>query len=173
MKTLLLLRHAKSSWGEPGSSDHDRPLTERGKLDAPRMGLLLQQRGLTPDLIVSSTAKRARKTAQKVARSCGYCGTVAETETFYLAPADQYLAYLRQLPESHQIVLVVGHNPGLEDVLEALTGQVERLTTAALAQVALEISGWRELSAAPQGRLVNLWRPHELPDDGERGSPAL
>ncbi len=173
MKTLLLLRHAKSSWGEPGLSDHDRPLTERGKLDAPRVGLLIQEQGLTPDLIVCSTAKRAQKTAQKVARTCGYRGAIAETETFYLAPVDQYLAYLRQLPDQHHIVLVVGHNPGLEDVLETLTGQVGRLTTAALAQVALNISGWRELSAAPQGHLVNLWGPKELPASGERGSSAL
>ena len=173
MKTLLLLRHAKSSWGEPGLSDHDRPLTERGKLDAPRVGLLIQEQGLTPDLIVCSTAKRARKTAQKVARTCGYRGAIAETETFYLAPVGQYLAYLRQLPDQHHVVLVVGHNPGLEDVLETLTGQVGRLTTAALAQVVLDISGWRELSAAPQGHLVNLWRPNELPASGERGSSAL
>ena len=172
MLTLLVMRHAKSSWGEPGLSDHDRPLTERGKQDAPRVGVLLQEQGLIPDLIVTSTAKRARKTAKKVAHTCGYQGAIAETETFYLAPVDPYLAYLRQLPDEHQCVLVVGHNPGLEDVLETLTGRFERLTTAALAHVTLSISDWRELAASPQGQLLHVWRPSDLSDGGESGASA-
>ena len=163
MKTLMFLRHAKSSWAEPGISDHDRPLTERGKQDAPRVGQWLKEQGLTPDLIVCSTAKRAVKTANKVARTCGYQGVIEETDTLYLAPADQYLEYVRQLPDQHNLVLVVGHNPGLEDAVEALTGHCERLATATLAQVSLEIACWRELPSSPTGRLVNLCHPKQLP----------
>jgi phosphohistidine phosphatase len=85
---------------------------------------------------------------------------------------DPYLAYLRQLSDEHQCVLVVGHNPGLEDVLEKLTGRFERLTTAALAHVTLKISEWRELSASPQGQLIHVWRPSDLPDSGESGASA-
>ncbi len=162
MRTLLLLRHAKSSWSDPGRTDHDRPLTERGKQDAPRMGQLLKEQGLVPDLIVSSTAKRARKTAKKVARTCGYVGEVRETDTLYLAPVAQYLELLRQLPDQQQRVLLVGHNPGLEDLVETLTGRCERLSTAALAQITFEIASWRELGATTRGQLVNLWRPKEL-----------
>ena len=76
MKTLLVLRHAKSSWNDSALKDHERPLNDRGKRDAPRMGQLLNDHKLTPDLIISSTAKRARKTAKKVADSCGYQGEV-------------------------------------------------------------------------------------------------
>jgi phosphohistidine phosphatase len=162
MKTLLLLRHAKSSWGEPGLSDHERPLTERGKEDAPRMGRLLQEHGLVPDLIVSSTAKRARNTAKKVAQHSGYEGEVQQTETLYLAPAAQYVEVLRRLPEAYQTVAMVGHNPGLEELVELLTGQTERLPTAALAQVTLDIAAWNELTPATRGQLVHLWRPKEL-----------
>ena len=71
MKTLLLMRHAKSSWDDPDVADHDRPLNKRGKKDAPRMGQWLAEQGLTPEVIVTSTAKRARKTAELVAESCG------------------------------------------------------------------------------------------------------
>ena len=162
MRTLLLLRHAKSSWSEAGRSDHDRSLTERGKQDAPRMGQLLKDQGLVPDLIVSSTAKRARKTAEKVARTCGYSGEIRQTEALYLAPVAQYLELLRQLPDQHQRVLLVGHNPGLEDLLETLTGRCERLSTATLAQITFEAASWRELGGTTSGQLVNLWRPKEL-----------
>jgi phosphohistidine phosphatase len=162
MKTLLVLRHAKSSWGEPGLSDHERPLTERGKEDAPRMGQVLREQGLVPDLIVSSTAKRARNTAKKVAQHCGYEDEVQQTETLYLAPAAQYIDLLRRLPDAYQTVAVVGHNPGLEELVELLTGQAERLPTAALAQIALDIAAWEQLTPATRGQLVHLWRPKEV-----------
>jgi len=74
MKTLLILRHAKSSWSHPGLSDHDRPLNKRGKRDAPRMGQLLREEGLLPDLIISSSAKRAKTTAERVSNESGYVG---------------------------------------------------------------------------------------------------
>ncbi|MFB3041695.1 MAG: histidine phosphatase family protein, partial [Candidatus Poribacteria bacterium] len=83
MKTLLILRHAKSSWEHPELTDHDRPLNKRGKRDAPRMGKLLRVQGLVPDLIMSSTAKRARSTAKTVARKSGYKEKVELTPAFY------------------------------------------------------------------------------------------
>ena len=83
MKTLLLLRHAKSSWKHPELADHDRPLNKRGKRDAPSIGQLVSDKGLVPDLIMSSTAKRARKTARAVAKASGYKGKIELTPTFY------------------------------------------------------------------------------------------
>jgi phosphohistidine phosphatase len=163
MKTLLLLRHAKSSWSDPTLKDHDRPLNDRGKRDAPRMGQLLKGERLTPDLIVSSTAKRARKTAARVAKNCGYQGEIELTESFYLAHPGQYVQYLQQVSDEHEFVMVVGHNPGLEALLAWLTGQDEPLPTAALAQVEFDIASWRELAHSAGGRLANLWRPKELP----------
>jgi phosphohistidine phosphatase len=160
MKTLLILRHAKSAWDEPGVADHDRPLSKRGKRDAPRMGQLLRDEELVPDLILSSTAKRARRTAQLVAETCGYEGDIELDESLYLADPEAYLEALADLPDAVQRVMVVGHNPGLEELLEALTGEAEPLPTAALAEVALSIAHWGQAKAA-QGQLVNVWLPRE------------
>jgi phosphohistidine phosphatase len=162
MKTLLILRHAKSSWKEPSQADHDRPLNERGKRDAPRIGLLLVEQSLVPDVIVSSTAKRARKTAELVARNSGYDGQIQFHQELYLATRETYIRVIRQLDNVHSRALVVGHNPGLQELLEALSGQPAELPTAALAQVSLEIAAWDQLEANGRGVLVNLWRPKEL-----------
>ena len=161
MKTLLLLRHAKSSWDEPDLPDHDRPLTERGKRDARRVGTLLQERDLVPDLIVSSTAKRALKTALKVARACGIDEEIQTTGRLYEAYPTQFLEVLRELEDRFATVLLVAHNPGLEGLVWHLTGQRESLPTAALAQVALTLDRWQDLQVPPGGQLVQVWRPKE------------
>lgn len=162
MKILLILRHAKSGWDDPGLPDHDRPLTERGKKDAKRIGQLLLERGLVPDRIVSSTAKRAHKTAGKVAKACRYAGEVEATTRLYLASPPQIIEVLREMGNACAAVLVVAHNPGLEELLRQLTGQSERMPTATLAQVSLDIDNWQSLSVPPGGRLVQVWRPKEL-----------
>ena len=160
MKTLLILRHAKSSWDAPGLTDHDRPLNARGKRDAPRVGQLIYDEGLVPDLIVCSTAKRARKTAKKVARSSGYRGTIQETDILYHGEPKDWILLLRELADTHQRVMIVGHNPGLEDLLALLTGQYERLTTANLAVLQLPIDSWEDLDPRnQQATIAKLWRP--------------
>ncbi len=164
MKTLLLLRHAKSSWDDPSVSDHDRPLNARGHRDAPRIGDLIKQHGLTPDLIVASTAARAQATARYVAQHCEYPGEIDSTGSLYNAAPDEYLAYLRSLPDEYAAVMVVGHNPGLEDLLEMVTGAYQKMPTAALAYVSFDISSWRDLARTPSGQLISLWRPKELPE---------
>ena len=161
MKTLLILRHAKSSWDDPAMPDHDRPLTERGKKDAQRLGQFLQEHGLVPDLIVSSTARRAGKTAKKVAKACGYGGEIEIDGRLYQAHFSQFIGVLREVAEEHATVLVVGHNPGLEEFVLHLTGQTEPMPTAALAEVSLDIDSWQSLSSPPGGRLVRVWRPRE------------
>jgi phosphohistidine phosphatase len=163
MKTLLVARHAKSSWAEAGMSDHDRPLNERGKEDAPRMGRVLKSENLVPDLIVSSTAKRARKTASKMAKACGYVGEIELAGSLYLGHPSDYVHVLQQVGDEHPCVLVVGHNPGLEDLMEELTGQYVKMPTGAVAQVALEIDRWSEFAIPPGGRFVKVFRPKELP----------
>lgn len=162
MKTLLILRHAKSSWKKPGLADQDRPLNKRGKRDAPRMGQLVEQEDLVPDLIITSTAKRARVTAELVAENSGYEGEIQLERSFYMGYPEAYLEVLRQLPDEIQTVMVVGHNPGLEELLEELVMEPERLPTAALARVDLPIQSWQELDDEVVGELVSLWRPREL-----------
>jgi phosphohistidine phosphatase len=163
MKTLLIMRHAKSSWDDDRLHDHDRPLSKRGKLNAPRMGRLLRELDLVPDLILASSARRARDTADAVADQSGYAGDVRVEEDLYAAPPEAYLEALAAAEDSFERILVVGHNPGLEELLEALTGEQEALPTAAIARVDLPIQSWRELSEEISGRLVRVWRPKELP----------
>jgi len=164
MKTLLIMRHAKSSWNDDGLPDHERPLNKRGKRDAPRMGQLLLEKALVPEFIITSAAKRACKTAKKVAEACQYTGPIEETWDIYRAPAEAYLAVLNKVAADYERVLIIGHNPDLEDLLEMLTGREEALPTGALAQVALPITRWGNLSPQTKGDLVNLWRPKELPE---------
>ncbi|MDX1687314.1 MAG: histidine phosphatase family protein [Candidatus Promineifilaceae bacterium] len=163
MKTLLILRHGKSSWANLYLADHDRPLKARGKRDAPRMGRLLKEEELTPDLIISSTAERALATAELAALACDYEGEIETTRDFYHAAPEAYLERLQELPDEIERVMVVGHNPGLAELVAELTGEAERFPTAALAQVALPIERWGQLDDGTEGELVNLWRPKELP----------
>jgi phosphohistidine phosphatase len=162
VKLLLILRHAKSSWKDPGLDDHERPLNKRGKRDAPRMGCLLKQEGLLPDLILSSTAVRARTTAEMVADAGRYRGRLELTPELYEATPEAYVNALSELDDDLRSVMVVGHNPGLEQLLHLLTGSDEALPTAALAKVELEIATWSELDRSPRGSLAQLWRPKDL-----------
>ncbi len=161
MKTLLILRHAKSDWST-GRPDHDRPLNQRGKRTAPRIGQLLREEELVPDFIVSSTALRARKTAKKVAEACGYRGSIEVTGALYLSGAAAYVDVLRDLGCEHACLLVVGHNPAVTSLLDALTGSHETMPTAALAHVTLPIDDWSQLATDTPGALANLWRPGGL-----------
>jgi phosphohistidine phosphatase len=161
MKTLLLLRHAKSSWNNKSLCDHDRPLNQRGQKDAPRVGVWLSEAGLVPDLVLSSTAVRAQTTARLMVESAGYAGEIQLKRDLYHADCDDFLEALHGLDGTVTSVLVVGHNPGLEEFLELLTGQHDAMPTAALAHIELSIEDWRNLTRKTQGRLVQLWRPKE------------
>jgi phosphohistidine phosphatase len=163
MKTLLILRHAKSSWSDAALDDHERPLNPRGRHDAPRMGRVVRERGLTPDLIIASDAVRARMTADAVAKAARYAGEIRLEPRLYAASAKDILAILRQVPETDgATVMIVGHNPGLEQLVAELTGEQEALPTAALARIALPTDRWRDLKASTRGKLLGLWRPKEL-----------
>ena len=161
MKTLLVLRHAKSSWDEQDLSDHDRPLNARGKRDAPRVGKLLREQNLQPDAVLSSTAKRARKTASKAMDAAGFGVDVQLIRELYLADPTTIVGVLNRQPDSYACVLIVGHNPGLENLVHLLSGHDGGLPTAALAQIELPITHWCELSPATGATLRNLWLPKE------------
>ena len=137
MKTLLILRHAKSDWSNSQLSDHDRPLNDRGQYDAPRMGAWLKQQDMVPDLIISSTAERALTTAEMVAMGCDFEGELRTTRKFYHAGPPTYIEVLNALPDSYERVMVVGHNPGMEELVSVLTDKDSRMTTANVAVVEL------------------------------------
>jgi phosphohistidine phosphatase len=162
MKTLLLMRHAKSSWSQADLPDHDRPLNKRGKQAAPEMGRLLRREGLVPDIILCSTARRSRETAKAVADACGYEGEIESQRDLYYSDAACYMDILRHLPDQANSVLLVGHNPETEELLEVLTGNAERMTTAAIAHIDLPISHWQELTEALDVPLLHLWLPREI-----------
>ena len=162
MKTLLILRHAKSSWKHPELADHDRPLNKRGKRDAPRMGQLLKQEKLVPELILSSSAKRALRTAEAVAQSSGYENDIHVVNGFYHASSETFYNIIARSPDQYSRIMIIGHNPGLEVFLEDITGYWERLPTAALAQVELPINQWVDFDDHIEGTLKNLWLPREL-----------
>jgi phosphohistidine phosphatase len=162
MKILLLLRHAKSSWKDESLADRERPLAKRGLQDAPRIGKLLREENLLPDMILSSTALRARQTVELVVDAASYSGEVRWLDTLYAAAPEDILDAVNLLPESCACVMVVGHNPGMDELLSLLTGEEENLTTAALAQIDLPVAGWNQVSEDTPGKLVNVWRPKEL-----------
>ena len=165
MKNLLVLRHAKSSWSDAGLADHDRPLNSRGKKAAPRIGRLIRDEGIVPEVIASSTAKRARKTAELVAEHSGYTGDVELVEQLYHASPETYVDYLSGVPDSVTTALVIGHNPGIQDLVSQLGGSYESFPTATLARLELSIESWREFSLHTPAQLTNLWRPRDLPDE--------
>lgn len=162
MKTLLILRHAKSSWDEPELADIQRPLNKRGKNDAPRVGEIIKEAGLVPDIILSSPAVRALKTAEAAADTCGYEGEIEIRENFYPGSPGDYIDALNEIPDGYARVMVVGHNPGLEELLSDLTGESELLPTAALAQVELAIQRWIDLDDKVLGKVARIWRIKEL-----------
>ena len=165
MKTLLLLRHAKSSWKDQSLPDHDRPLKKRGRKAAPRMGRWLVENGLRPDHALCSTATRARETLQLVLAEIDKGVPVSIRAELYHGDIAQMIGVLREVAEPAASVLIVGHNPDLETFLEHLTGQCERLPTGALARVELDLSDWAELTDATRGTLVTVARPRELSRD--------
>jgi phosphohistidine phosphatase len=164
LKTLLLLRHAKSSWNEQDLPDHDRPLNKRGQKDAPRMAKLLKDEDLIPDLIISSTAVRAKKTAGLVAKACKYKRKVVLKHSLYGAEPAAYLHILEGLSDKQMAVLIVGHSPSVEETVEMLTGSLDVIMpTCALAHITLPIQNWAELKEQKvKGKLLKVWRPKEL-----------
>lgn len=163
MKTLLILRHAKSSWAAAGVSDHERPLNPRGQADAPQVGRLLRQQEIVPSLIISSSARRAVTTANLAADAAGFEGELRVTRQLYHADPETYLELLREtVDDAHDCVMVVGHNPGMEELVSLLTDWSDYFTTANLAQITLPIASWKVLTDDIVGELVAVWRPREL-----------
>lgn len=162
MRTLLLLRHGKSSWKDKTLSDHDRPLKKRGRSAAQRMGHLLREHDLIPDHVLTSSAARATETTQLAVKAAKYRGEVETVPALYHADLRTLAAIVSHVPDRFGSVLIVGHNPDLEQWLAQLIGRVEEFPTAALAQVELPLDSWLGFTPDTRGELKGLWRPKEI-----------
>jgi phosphohistidine phosphatase len=162
LKSVLLLRHAKSSWKQPELADHDRPLNKRGKRDAPLIGRLLKRKDLVPENIISSTAIRARATAEAVAKASGYKGEIVLNKSLYAAGPDAYLNIMHDLSDEYARALIIGHNPGLEELVEMLTGEIHLMPTCSLAHVKIRVDKWSDIDNKIKGKVAGIWRPREL-----------
>jgi phosphohistidine phosphatase len=161
MKTLLIMRHGKSSWKDASLSDRERPLKKRGRKDSTRIGVLLKNSGLAPDIILCSPAQRARQTAEIVMDQLSFEGQIEYVDGFYMAEPEVFFRTMRSLPDVNR-VMIIGHNPGLETLYQILTDEISSLPTAALAQINLPVDTWQQLNLDICGSVEHLWLPREL-----------
>lgn len=146
MKTLFLVRHAKSSRDEPSLPDRDRPLDERGKRDAPTMGKRLAKRDVKPALLVSSPALRALTTAQLIADAVGYKRKdIVVDDRLYASSSDDLLAIIRALDKRLDRVMLVGHNPEFTDLAHRLSSEIVDMPTSAVAEFSFDTEAWSDV----------------------------
>jgi phosphohistidine phosphatase len=164
MKRLTLVRHAKSSWKNSALADVDRPLSGRGKRDAPRMASYLAQQGIVPDIILASPSRRTRQTAKRFAAELlGGKEHALYDPALYEAATDVLLERVRVLDDHWRHVMLVGHNPGLTDFADQLAGLgVDNIPTCGVVVIDIDLSSWREV-APRTGYFVLYVIPKDLP----------
>ncbi len=173
MKTLLLLRHAKSDWSDPSRDDFERPLNRRGQAAAPLIGAYLDRQGLRPDLVLCSSATRARQTCALAVCRPGRDIPVKFEKSLYLAGPSTILRRLHRLPDGMRSVMLIAHNPGMHSLAlklidahlpgdtAALAVLRSKYPTAGLIELAFDIDAWPEVTAGT-GRLMRFVRPKDL-----------
>ncbi len=160
MKTLYLLRHAKSSWDNSDLADFDRPLNGRGEKTAPFMGEYMSRNGYDPELILSSPAVRARETARLAKDGDDLTAEIQYNERIYEASPQTLRQAASEIADQFSSAMIVGHNPGTEGFIRLLTGSSETVPTGALAVIDLDIERWSDIRAEC-GTLRALVRPKE------------
>lgn len=148
MKTLILIRHAKSSWKDETLPDRERPLNTRGKIDAPLMGQILFEKNIIPDLVLSSTAKRAKKTAQKIFFDIyGFSeNQIHLTDDLYFTGVAFHMLIINTLLDTKNTVVLVGHNPDFVDLIDFLTKEkVQEMPTSGVYCLDFDINSWKEV----------------------------
>ena len=168
MKTLYVLRHAKSDWGDESLPDFDRPLNHRGRKAAKAVGHEMRDRGIRPELVIASPAIRAKETVEHVLEGLGENLRVREVRRIYEAGKGPLLEIVRDAPDDVDHLMIVGHNPGFQDFVVtlaepcALREEVEeKFPTGALADLRFPVDRWSEIAPAT-GRLEDLIKPRDL-----------
>ncbi|MDI4664153.1 histidine phosphatase family protein [Xanthobacter autotrophicus] len=170
MRRLILLRHAKSDWPD-GIADPERPLAQRGRMAAPRIGTYIAHEQLVPDRVLVSPARRTRETWDLVAAQLPPVKVVASEPRIYDAATARLLSVVREQPREAHSLMLVGHNPGLQDLAEMLVSSgaashlsrmAEKFPTGALAVIDLPVDEWCDVAPAT-ARLDRFVTPRELP----------
>ena len=160
MKTLFVLRHAKSSWDQPELADFDRPLNARGEAAAPFMGKVMKREGFEPEVILSSPATRAKATASLAKQGAELSAEIVYNEQIYEASTKTLKQVVSGIDDDFRSAMIVGHNPGMEGFVRYLTGALEPMPTAALAVIDIDVASWSEIDSG-RGRLRTLIRPKD------------
>ena len=170
MKTLILMRHAKSAWDDPQQKDIDRPLSGRGRKAAPQMGAWLAGAGYRPDLVLCSTAQRTRETLELMQGDLPARVPTEFLRTLYMAAPREMLTEIGKAPAKAGTVMLLGHNPGIASLAALLAGSGEsralgnlhaKFPTAAIAVLSLDVAQWSALSPG-SGKLTAFQRPRDL-----------
>ena len=161
MKTLLLMRHAKAASTQVGSTDAERSLNAEGREAAERIGRFIREKGLEPDLGLSSSALRARETREMVTNAAGLALDGSDDSRIYEAGAGELLEIISAFDDHLKTVFLVGHNPTLEDLLRILTGNSTHLSPGTLAKIDLESQHWSD-AVLGEGKLDWIVRPKDL-----------
>ena len=162
MKTLLLMRHAKSSWKDESLSDLERPLKKRGVKDTKRIAKVIKENNLTPDVIIFSPAVRTKETVKVLKKELDFDGKEIVADALYMGEPQAFIDALKEVNNKHNTVLVVAHNPGLEAYLQIIGGDIEAVPTGGLGYLVLVLEDWNNISLDTMGELVGFWRPKEL-----------
>ena len=170
MKTLTLLRHAKSGWDDPVARDFDRPLNQKGKRAARAMGRHMRDQGLAFDHVIASPATRVVETLDELWSGFGKTISPALDRRVYLASAEALLDLIQETPDTAESLLLSGHNPGMEDLVLMLVPESadgardeveEKFPTASLAEIRFDVAHWADLDAN-RGRITRFVRPRDL-----------
>jgi phosphohistidine phosphatase len=155
MKTLFLIRHAKSSWNDPALPDKDRPLGDRGRRDARKMGKRLAKRDVKPDLILSSPARRALKTARIIAKKLDYkLKDIVVDNRLYAGAVNDLLNVIHKLGDKPERVMLFGHNPELTEFAHRLSSEITHMPTCAVAEFPFKAKSWSHIDNAKLARVA-------------------
>ena len=162
MRVLYLLRHAKSSWNDAGLRDFDRPLKKRGREAAERIGQRIAEERLSNPLVIGSPAVRTRETAEIVLETANLQVEPRFDDRIYEASLGELRLIVTEIPDDREVAIMIGHNPGFEELLSFLTGEHRGMPTCALAKIGFGDVSWKDVRA---GELEWFIAPKELPDD--------
>jgi len=169
VRTLYVLRHAKSDWGDASLRDFDRPLNGRGRKSARAMGRELRERGLTPDLVLLSPSARTTETLARVEEGFGASFEKVEERSIYLAETEELVALIRNAPAQSDRLMIVGHNPGMHELVLLLANgprdlreeAAAKFPTGAMAEISFDVGDWSDVTPG-SGFIRSFLKPREL-----------